>query len=113
MIGILRYQNMRQQPRPGQAAVDRTIRRRRLHDPGAATAAQLGPHRANHDKSCRDVFQRLRYVLAQLAERAAAPRARFLFWRDRLCLARQLSRQRRSEEHTSELQSPYVISYAV
>ena len=39
MIAVLRHQHMRQQTRSGQAALDRTTRRRRLHDALAAGAA--------------------------------------------------------------------------
>ena len=94
MIGILRNQHMRQQSRPGQAAIDRPVRRRRLHDPRATRATQLRPHCADHFEPRRNVFQRLRHVLAQMAQRAAAVRARLLLGRDRLRLARQVGRQR-------------------
>ena len=65
MIGILRYQNMRQQTGPGQTAIDRTVRRQLLDDPGTARATQLRPHCADHFEACRDIFQRLRHVFAR------------------------------------------------
>ena len=63
VIRVLRYQHMRQQPRPSQATIDHPIGRRSLHDLRAARAAQLRPHRADHLEPSRDIFQRLRNVL--------------------------------------------------
>ncbi len=67
MIGILRYQHMRQQPRSGQATINRPARRWRLHDLGTTSAAQLRPHCADHFKARRNVFQRFRHVFSQMA----------------------------------------------
>ena len=67
VIGILRHQHMRQQPGAARP-VDRTIRRRLLHNARAAGATQLRPHHADDFEASRYVFQHLGDIFAQQAE---------------------------------------------
>ncbi len=94
VIGILRHQHMRQQPRSGQATIDRAARRRLLHDAVAAAAAQLRPHLADHLEVRRHVLEHLGDVFAELPQRAAAIGAGFLLRRDGSDFARQVLGQR-------------------
>jgi hypothetical protein len=56
---ILRYQNMSQQLRSSQAAIDGTTRRWLLHNPLAATATQLRTNLPDHFESRWYVLQHL------------------------------------------------------
>ena len=85
---------MCQQSRPGQAALNRAARRRRLHDHIATRAAQLGTHVADHLEAGRHVLQNLGDIFAELLQRAAALRAGLLLWLMGLDLARQMLGQR-------------------
>ena len=76
MIGILRDQQMGQQSRPSEAAVDRTRWRGGLHDPVASGATQLGTNVADDLKACTHVLQHLSNVFAQCFELAATVWAR-------------------------------------
>jgi hypothetical protein len=76
MVGILRDQNVRKQPRSGQSALDRTRRRRRLHDALTRRAGELRAHVLDHPEARRHVFENVGEILADLAHRRAAIRAR-------------------------------------
>ena len=72
MIRIPGHHDMRQQPGSGQAAVDRPIRSRLLHDAVAAAATELGAYGANHFEVGRHVLQSFRDILSRLRQRPAA-----------------------------------------
>ena len=78
MVRILRYQNMRQQRRSGQAAIDRTARCRLLHDALTAAATQLRTNLPDHFEACRNVLQNLGNIFTQQPQFAAAIGAAFL-----------------------------------
>ena len=78
MIAVLRGENVREQSRPGQAALDWTARRRGLHNRVAAAAAQLGTHMADDHEAGRNVVEYFGDIFAQLAQRAATLRAGLL-----------------------------------
>jgi hypothetical protein len=80
VVRSLRDQDVRQQPRTGQASRDRTARRRRLHDLVAAAAGLFGPEVTDDAKVGGNVLQPLRNVLAQRFERTAAIGADRRFW---------------------------------
>lgn len=56
----------------GATLLDRQVGCRRLHDPFAGAAAQLGPDMADHLEPRRDLLQYLGHVLAQFGEVGAA-----------------------------------------
>src|SRR5215469_12984047 len=93
MIGILRNQNVRQQPRSSQAVIYWPGFRRRLHDALAARAAQLRAHLANYLESLRHILQHLRDIFTQLAKPAAAIGTDRLLRFASANLARQMLRQ--------------------
>ena len=93
MIGILRHQHMRQQPRPGKSAIDRPRRCRRLHDAVAGIAAQLRPHVAKHLEAGPHVLQHLGHIFAQFTETAAAVGAGVMTRHMGVNLARKMLRQ--------------------
>ena len=97
MIGILLYQHMRQQTRAGQATIDGTCWRRRLHDAVAGHAAQLRPYVADHLKGSPYVLQDLGCVFAKLAEPAPAIGAGLMSRGVRMDLTRQMLGQRTAE----------------
>ena len=78
MIRVLRHNDVGQEPGTGQAALDRPVRRRLLHDAIASRAAQLRAYGADYLEAGRDVFQSLGHILAQQAQRPTAIRAAVL-----------------------------------
>jgi len=94
VVAALRRQHMRDQPRPGPAALDGQRRHRLLHDRLAGSAAQLRPDMADHLEAGGHILEPLALVLPHPAEhRAAAARTgagRLVGDR----LARQMRRQR-------------------
>jgi hypothetical protein len=94
MIGILADKDMRQQAGTGQAARDRSIRCRRLHDLIAARTGQLGAYLADDLERGRNILQELGDVFTQRLECTATSRAGGLFRGVRLGLAREVHRQR-------------------
>ena len=84
---------MRQQPRSGNAALDRTARRFGLHDPFAARAGQLRSNLPDHFESRRHVLQNFRNVFAEKFQLSTAVRASCLLRQIRSHFARQVFRQ--------------------
>jgi hypothetical protein len=72
VIGVLGHQDVRQEPRTGNAACDRPAWRRFLDDLLAARAGELRTHVPDHLEARRDVFQDFGDVLADLLHRPAA-----------------------------------------
>src|SRR5882672_447743 len=81
MVAEFRYQHMSQQIGARQTALDRPCRSRRFYNPLATRACELRPHVANHLVGSRNAFQLLRYIFAELAQRAAAIRAAVVRWK--------------------------------
>src|SRR5258705_2083861 len=67
--------------------------RRRLADRLAVAAAELLPHRLHHFPLTGRTFQRLRHILAELAQPIAAAALASLWWIDHQPLARQMVRK--------------------
>ena len=63
---------MGQQSRSGEAALDRTARRRRLHDAIATRAAELRANMADHLETGRNILHNLGDIFAELLQRAVA-----------------------------------------
>ncbi len=74
MIVVLRYDDMGEQPRPGAAAGDRVIGRRRCDHGVAGAARQLLADMPDHLEAAGHVVEGLGHILADLAQRAAAGR---------------------------------------
>lgn len=72
MVAVLGHEHVRQQRRPGQAALDRAAGREGLEDALAAHAGELGPYMADDLEAAGHVLELLGDVLADLAQLAAA-----------------------------------------
>ena len=94
MVGELRRQDMRQQARAGDAALNRPAWRRRLHDGVAAGARQLGAHMTDHAEAGRHELQLFRHVLAQRPQAATTGRTGIGRRRIDVLVARQMIGQR-------------------
>ena len=94
MVGVFVDQHMRQQRLGGHAAVDRTLRRRRLHDRLLAGSAAI-PRPADHadPQLGRHVVQHLRPVFADDVQRAPATGAGLVVDVDHHLDPRQMRRQ--------------------
>jgi hypothetical protein len=97
MIGILRYQNMGEQTRSREAAVDGSRRRRSLHDAIAGIAAQLRTHMADDLEAGPHVLQHLGHIFPQLAQPATTVRAGSVVRHVRVDFARKMLRQGTAE----------------
>jgi hypothetical protein len=98
VIGILRNQDVGEQSRAGETALDRARGRRELHNAFTFRARQLRAYVLDHPEARRNVIQNLRDVLANLAHRrpAVGTRARGRMFN---AGARQVLRQRAAHRH--------------
>ncbi len=94
MVGELLDEHVCKQARSGNTALDRTARRRRLHDMVAAGTSLLAPDVANHFEGRIDDFQLLGHILTQGLELAAALGAGLVGRLDDIVFTRQVRRQR-------------------
>ena len=76
MIAVLGDQDVCKEPGAREAALDRTTRCQRLHDPLAACARELRAHVPDDLEVARHVLEHLGDVLAQGTQLASAIRAR-------------------------------------
>ena len=72
VIAVLGHQHLRQQPRAGQAALNRPAGRVGLEDALAAHARQLGTHVADDLEAGRHVLELLGHVFVERTQLAAA-----------------------------------------
>src|SRR6266568_6136246 len=93
MIRELRGHDMGQQSRTRDASINRSRRRRSLHDNVASSAAQLGPHMANHLEVGGDVLEQFGNIFAELRQRATTLRTAWSSGRVSLGLTWQMIRQ--------------------
>ena len=97
MIRILRYQYVGERARSSEAAVDRSRRRRSLHDAIAGIAAQLRTHMADDLEAGPHVLQHLGDIFTQLAQPSAAVGARLMAGQVGVDFARKMLGQRAAE----------------
>jgi hypothetical protein len=74
VVSVLRDENMRQQTWSRQSALNGARWCRRLHNPLAARAAQLGTHLADHLELGRHILQHLGNIFPEQPQRAPATR---------------------------------------
>ena len=98
MIGVLRHDDVGDEPLGRQPALDQPRRRRRLDDAGdlvgagllARAAGELRPPRHDHGELGRHLVEPLRHVLADHVQRAVAARADLALRLDHHLLVRQV-----------------------
>lgn len=94
VVGAFVDQHMRQQARPRTAALDRARWQRRLREGLAARTRKARPHDAVHDEPAGHVLRFFRHILAEAAQRPAAPEAVIVAGRQPDLLARDAIRDR-------------------
>ena len=100
MVAILGHQDVREQARPGPAALDRQRRRRHLGDRFARAAAHPGPDVDHHLEVRGDVFEHFAFVFAEPGQAGAAAHRAGAGRRVHHPLARQMGRQRLATART-------------
>ena len=75
MVGIFGDEDMGEEPGSGLAALDRHTGQRRLDDPVARAAAELGPDVADDTERGGHIIELLGDIVTDPAHRAAAVRA--------------------------------------
>lgn len=78
MVGELGHDDLGQQSRPGDAALNRPAGRGALDDPVAAGTGPLAPHMAQHLEGGADDFELFRDVIAEMLEATATLHANHL-----------------------------------